>query len=613
MNEIKIRDLYVGKPDAKDEVNFQGFDDFVKAYVVADHFNIDSLTSGSNCFITGFKGTGKTALLLYLDDVLRKADNSTCSSFIFFKEDYTDVKRDELEGLSRRILSSVSIDQSTLLETNEFEFIWRWLLLKRIVADNEEYNRNLFVDDDNWKMFERIVGTILAPKNKRKISIPKSIKMRFPVSTVEPTIGITATPEFEVDLQKQSDDNYKNFIHVIEQAESLFSKLKRTDIPYYIFVDELEAYYGELTVFKRDLCLIRDLLFAVKYFNTIFITNQLNKTKIICSVRSEILTAISRFVITKELNKITSGFSVPLSWNYSTTSSYLHPIMQIFLKRIGICENKESTNYDYKDIYDRWLPEKIQSIEPANYILNNSWYKPRDIVRLLSVSQNCIFNNNKAFTQAVFNSIVKAYSEDSLSEIKEELRALYSPNEIDIIINCFMGYKTIFSISELKNRVDTLFSATVLKEKFLDVINDLYRLGFLGNYLPLSKTYRWQHRGDDRVILSNEWRLTIHYALRSALSIGSRQDYGLNRGQAPQKGDLSVAIVKKVFEKYALVEFEHYGGKYQGCIYIGYFSHFLNKRFIDLRGEILKGQTYNVVVLKFNEKFQEWILEIADK
>ena len=83
----------------------------------------------------------------------------------------------------------------------------------------------------------------------------------------------------------------------------------------------------------------------------------------------------------------------------------------------------------------------------------------------------------------------------------------------------------------------------------------LYRLGFLGNYLPLSKTYRWQHRGDDRVILSNEWRLTIHYALRSALSIGSRQDYGLNRGQAPQKGDLSVAIVKKVFEKYERFDF----------------------------------------------------------
>ena len=62
MNNVTIRDLYAGKPDAKDEINFDGVDNFIKTYVIAEHFNLDSLIEGTNCFITGFKGTGKTAL-----------------------------------------------------------------------------------------------------------------------------------------------------------------------------------------------------------------------------------------------------------------------------------------------------------------------------------------------------------------------------------------------------------------------------------------------------------------------------------------------------------------------------------------------------------------------
>lgn len=43
-------------------------EEFIKTYVVAEHFNIESLISGINCFVIGFKGTGKTAFLFYLDN-----------------------------------------------------------------------------------------------------------------------------------------------------------------------------------------------------------------------------------------------------------------------------------------------------------------------------------------------------------------------------------------------------------------------------------------------------------------------------------------------------------------------------------------------------------------
>lgn len=608
MYELKIKDIYAGKPDAKDEIDFGGLEEFIKTYVVAEHFNIESLISGTNCFITGFKGTGKTALLFYLDNRFKEIDESTCSSFIFFKEEFTDTKRSELESIAKRIMSSISVEKNALVDNQEFEYIWRWLFFKRIVSDNEEYNRGLFIDDENWEKFENVIGKIKSPNNKRKFIIPKKIKMAVPY--VEPGTQSVITPEVEVDLKNTSDDNYLKFMEVIDEAERLLMNATRTDIPYYIFVDELEAYYGNISVFKRDLCLIRDLIFTVKRFNSNFSTVNTKCTKIICSVRSEILTAISRFVVTKELNKVTAGFAVPLMWNYSNTSSYMHPIIQILLKRIAVCEG--CVKPDYKKVYEKWLPENIHGIEPANYILNNSWCKPRDIVRLITTVQNSIYNSSKAFTQSVFDSIVKTYSEDSLTEIKEELRALYDTDQIDTIISCFMGYKTTFSVSQLKQRIKTYFQGSILETHFAQVIDDLYRLGFLGNFLPVSKTYRWQHKGDGRVILSEEWRLVVHYALHGALSLGGQQNYGLNRGELPEVGDVAQAIVKKIIKSFAIVEFKHYGKVYLGSIHISEFTKLGYGYIPNLKSITQVGDEYKVVLKEYNKKLKSWKVEIVE-
>ena len=606
MKDITLKDLYAGKPDAKDEISFDGHEEFIKTYVVAEHFNIDSLINGSNCFVTGFKGTGKTALLFYLDSIITESAPYSCRSFIFFKEDFTDAKRDELQMISRRILSSITVQTDALLDNKDFEYIWRWLFFKRIVFDNEEYNGQLFENDENWLMFEKIISRIKSPSNLRKSIVPPKIKLALPVKDGNAMTEIS--PEIEVDFGKQSDDNYKHFLSIIDEAEEYFCKLIKTDIPYYIFVDELEAYYGEINVFKRDLCMIRDLIFTVKRFNTIFSRNEMIGIKVICSVRSEIINAISRFVVTKEINKVISGFSVPLVWNYTNNNSYAHPIMKILIKRISVCCDNESESD--LEVYNKWFPEKIQNIEPASYILNNSWCKPRDIVRLISSAQNSIHNNSKSFSQTVFNSISQSYSEDSLSEIKEELRALYDSDQIDVIISCFTGYKTTFSAKQLKERITKYFQGTILDTHFNQILNDLYRLGFLGNFLPVSKTFHWQHKGDGMLILTDEWRLSVHYALHRALSLGSRNDYGLTRGEEPQPGDVAKAIVTGVLQRIALVEFVHYGQEYNGYISLSEFKKIYKMNIRNLYKTVFVGDEFDVVVKEFNGHYENWHLQI---
>ena len=605
--KITIRDIYAGKPDAKDEINFEGRENFIKSFVVAEHFNLDSLISGSIIFITGFKGTGKTALLFYLDDMVHKEDEQACASYIFFKEDFTDTRRIELERMSRRVLSSITVAPEALVGTTEFEYIWRWIFWKQIVADNETYSRNLFLDDDEWRNFEKIVNQIIEPVNKRKFQIPNSIKIQLPIK--EPTTMAEFAPELKVDFRDQKSEQYQNFVKLVDQADEAFTKVTKTDIPYYLFVDELEAYYGDSDTFKRDLYMIRDLIFTVKRYNLIFARLGFRNAKAICSIRTEIINAISRFIVTKEINKVISGFTLPLNWNYSNSNSYAHPIMQILLKRISICSQDE--NSSDLDIYRKWFPENIHDLEPANYILNNSWLKPRDMIRLMITAQNSLYNDSEAFYTKVFDSIVKAYSEDSLQEIKEELRALYTSEEIDCIIMCFTGFQTVFTLHDLKERIGHYFSETILENNLNQVLNDLYRLGVIGNYLPVSKTYRWKHRGDDVIILADEWRICVHIALHSALSLGRRNDYGLNRGKEPQPGDISIgAIVERVEKYFVKVRFQHYGMEYRGQIHISEIAKWKGSYIEDLRYTVYRGEKIDVVVKDYNDKYSIWDLTI---
>lgn len=597
-----IKDLYAGRPDAKDEVNYDGLEEFIKTFVVPSNFDIERLVDKNDCFITGYKGTGKTALLFYLDDYIRNKDSSACSSFIFFKEEFTDAKKTELEYMSHRILSSISINDTTMVSISDFEYIWRWLFFKRIISDNDDFNGGLFVDDKNWNNFCKLMSRIKAPSNIRKTIIPPKIKLSIPCK--DPMSQVEINPEIEVDFQNnKSDTAYNQFIATIDEAEQMFANVERTDVPYYIFVDELEAYYGSLDIFKRDLCLIRDLIFTVKRINGLF-KGISDNTKIICSVRTEIIKSISRFIVTKEMNKVISGFEVPLIWDYNNTTSFYHPIMQILLKRIAICETNID-KMDLKEIYNKWFPEQIHMIEPSNYILNNSWFKPRDIVRLITSAQNSIESNSECFSQAVFNACQKKYSLDSLAEICEEMRALYTSEDIDVIISCFTGFRTIFSISQLKERIDSLYSNTILSKKFSEVIEDLYRLGFLGNYLPASQTYRWQHKGDDHVILSDEWRLMIHHALQSALSVGRKQDFGLNYNTPPQIGDVVEVTVYNISDSFAFVNFNKGKKKYNGVIHISQFSDSFIKKITDY---VDYNDVFLATIIAYDSNHQNWQL-----
>ncbi|MNV79413.1 hypothetical protein D3C71_1729660 [compost metagenome] len=131
--------------------------------------------------------------------------------------------------------------------------------------------------------------------------------------------------------------------------------------------------------------------------------------------------------------------------------------------------------------------------------------------------------NETHFSARVLKSIRKEYASASWIELTEELSTSYKDQELESLRHLLFGFKQKFTISELDTHaqqravdypsVKALLDAHELRK----IVADLYRIGFIGNYIPKNSTFRFAFRGDPDVIYGES--LYVHNALRSLLSI----------------------------------------------------------------------------------------------
>lgn len=508
MSNIAIKNIYAGMPDAKDEIDTGQADNFFASFIVPSGLPTDDLLSGKKFLITGYKGVGKTSVLYYLQNKAQERDPSTCSSFMYFKSDFEEVRKSNMESIGKKLTSIIDISGEIQPNKVEYLHIWRWTFFKKIVDDCQENCDGLFQRNDKWYKFVNTVNKISFSSQDKGVISLSSLSVTMKVSQ---TSGISAEASATFDRVAKNELAFRKLIDVVDQCENLFKELTRTDIPYYLFVDEMEAYYGDSDLLKRDLTLIRDMIITIHRINSY------GKVHIIAAIRNEIIYAMDRFIRTEELNKITDGFGVPIKWSYSNTNSYEHPIIKILLKRISVASHGQPQ--EFKD----WFPKQINNKDTVNYILDNGWNKPRDIVRFLIAAKNdSLHCNDTKFTQATFDTLRKEYSKNSLAEIRQELQALYTSEEIEMVIRLLRGSTKITTAEQIRKAAPKGSKAREFWEtRSADILEDFYRVGFWGNVNRTGShlMWRWNHKDDTGVLTTGNWELAIHPALYSELSL----------------------------------------------------------------------------------------------
>lgn len=514
---MKLSDLYLGTTDAKNELLSNSPEEtsrFKRLYVVPPALNIDKYIKHQKYFITGLKGTGKTALLRYISIVLDEEEN-TYSKFILFK---SEVGEKDKKDFSRAIKVEEVFENSSEFEGKDFELIWRWFIYKNISNMIMESPIDLFQNNENLSKFHAIMRSENINEKERGL-LSKLIP-----SIKKGKVEISKSPKINLDLDWGDEGVAKvNFINLISEADELYQSLQAGEEGVNIFFDELELNHTTKKQYERDSHLIRDLIITIENINSVS-KKKGYKFFLFAAIRSEVLNSVAS--LGKEINKPLTDFGTDIIWNRPGLDSIQQPLLHIVEQRINNSREEHGLpRVEPSKLWDDYFPAKIHNKKIQTYLLHNSWYRPRDIVRLLLSAQEN-YPDEDYFSIQSLEAIRKKYSSACWVELTEELNAKYKANEISGIKNILYGYKQVATLQEISNQaeeVSKLYSDTkelLCKYAVIDILRDLYRIGVIGNYtreLDGSKTFRFSFRGDDDILLTN--KIYIHNALKAHLSI----------------------------------------------------------------------------------------------
>lgn len=511
--EIFAKDIYTGKLDARFE-ELTAFQEFNMNF--PSNIDINSLIKGDKYYITGNKGTGKTALLLYLSNMMTQNDQDAVCSTILFKTDYNATERIKIQTLERKIIDTLDISSTQLYNVQDFTNIWLLTLYLKIVLDNKRNNYKLFTNDTNWDAFENLVlrlSNTAKIGNRDKLTLLESIPTEIKYTNEWDRYTIS---EDYIPISDASEIQLVDFNDALVVAEYLFKRLDRRSAPYFIYIDELETYCGNKS-FRRDIQMIHDWIEVAWKINAIIREASYRNMKVVLSVRTEMLRSIEKHLGGDELNKKIGSYRIIVDWKSKYLTGVRNPLFAIWLKRIAIAKGDNSET-NYQSIREEWFPASVGEQDTIDFILERTWNKPRDIIRYMTLSVKNA-SESKKFNKSSIVNVLEDYSEDSKSEIMEEMSALYSSEQIDLIFSSLKKFKNVFSKEEYISHIKDNFSGYDLFDNVDYLLEDLYRFGILGCQDTNTGVVNWYYQGETTIYKGPKWRYYVHLGLRPSLGL----------------------------------------------------------------------------------------------
>jgi len=207
------------------------------------------------------------------------------------------------------------------------------------------------------------------------------------------------------------------------------------------------------------------------------------KIGIYAAIRNEVLNA--PVVVGKEINKTTEHFGFEINWNQNV-NSFDHPIISVLKQRIIGAEISAFGHRKTERILETYFPSAINSTPTQKFIIELTWMRPRDIIRLLLVLKE---RNPAAetFSDHLIRDALRAYAEKSWTEIEEDLNAKYNSNEIAYIKKLLLTLGDKFLKSKFDSQLRLDKSKNIMPDGIIEsltsdaLLHDLYRVGVIGH------------------------------------------------------------------------------------------------------------------------------------
>lgn len=517
-----LKDLYVMKIDAKQELdNMNDTKDisrFKQLILVPEGISIDSLLDGERYYLTGEKGAGKTALLIYTALKAEELFNAE-RSFIIFKE-LSQEEREDYTGLAH----VTRYDQAEIQPCLDYEYVWWWVFHNEIAETILSSDKEIFIPNEALNTYLAAVRAIKTNPRGSGRKMPLITKDGYVEASVSvPIKGVTINLAGKINFEKNPVEPEKvRFSTHINELNRLYSALDAGESQLYVVVDEMNLSMKNANEYERDIFMIRDLIIAIERFNAIS-KNSHDNVRFIGAVRNEVVNSVK--TKGKEINKAIESYGIPIDWSQYTESRFNHPLIKLLINYFKISDEIngiKAENDDEKE-YRKWVDKKIFGAESDETIRNFTLYRPRHVVRLLNISKVRCGTHNK-ITNETFNSIKRQYSNECWNEITEELSLSYTAKELELIKEWLTGipWRTTYECMETRAKLqwEQKPSAEKLLMHFDDLMRDLYQAGVIGNYTKAQNgnrpAHRWYFRGDETLL--REQDIQIHRIFQAVLS-----------------------------------------------------------------------------------------------
>lgn len=515
---MQLKQLRVGKVDGKHEyltpVNDRERKAF-EAFLLPEVVDPPRMNNGDVFFIEGFRGTGKTSLLRWHAEQQRNAGAVT--DFVLFKSDLTEAQR---LHISKEVgISWADVDSNSMEISQDFKSSWTWFLLHKI-GEAIKANPTLIKNSANGASQKAVRLLGLEDESVFKKAIGFMPKLEGAHVKVKADVGFFEA-ELGGDFKRNGDTGLTTLDALGRKVAASMARLELTS-PFFLYFDELEAFYHSPEQHKRDQRMVRDLLFSVAAMNDRFRSAKI-PVHIIAAVRSEVIDGMGS--LGQEVDRLVHDRGFQISWHHAKRSLH-HPLIEIIKRKISASEEALGVEKSV-DPVAAYFPAYINGRPIEAFLLDGSFYKPRDIVWRLTIAQN-LFPNEPIFSAEVLHETETEYSSKLWDEVRYELSATYSDGEVDAIETALAGASASFELSQIETRfaraaeMSPTMEALLRRRTVREILEDLFRLGAIGNSFRVGasgsdvRKNRWSFRGDQNLL--SDKKMEIHSALLKRLS-----------------------------------------------------------------------------------------------
>lgn len=446
------------------------------------------LSNRSNFIILGKKGSGKFTYCLHMSEQLQREGYRT--EFLSFNDEITaddvrDVVTVQHVDLKELVLASNIFGGVSSLY--DFREIWK----RRVVFSIHSIFESAGI---------RNALTGFVRGNFQNSSLIEGINRGLLLARLITSGDASAVADQVIPASRRDVPRVQDFNRV---ALELITQYKPK---LYFFFDELNLSKTSVKddEFDLRLALVRDIVKASTELNDFFVERGVD-VHCVCSLRPEVRDALVRN--DAEMSKLLDSCAVSLRWGGKVSDR--HPLIEIMQRKTVDAFAEVGVEKTPREIFPDLVTGMFgdTSIPLSEYALNLTWFRPRDIVRLLKTYQSTNGNRGRFF-DGDMHRFLKEYSRVSAVEALAELSVKYGSELLD-------EFRTRVK-ARYYSDLDELYGEMQILSNRLDLdgfISDLFQSGVILNHdhIDGKPVFYASYREDDR--LDPGLRIMIHRGL----------------------------------------------------------------------------------------------------